>query len=104
MGRRPCMCLAQLKHVLLFRPVAFAACCRAGEHYQGWGGAGGNEAVRVVPRRAGWVLLRRGKWVRSGRWVLPKRSAVNDSSVTCPEDLFAKVTGNDHSVRVIELI
>ena len=30
------------------------------------GGAGGNEAVRVVLRRAGWVLPRRGKWVRSG--------------------------------------
>ena len=53
MGRRPCMCLAQLKHLLPFGPVAGAACCRAGGHYQG--GAG-----RVVTRRSEWVLPRRG--------------------------------------------
>ena len=60
------MCLAQLKHLLPFGPVAGEACCPAGGHYQGGGGAGGNEAIRVVLRRPGWVLPRRGKWVRSG--------------------------------------
>ena len=53
MGRCPCLCLALLKHLLPFGPVVGAGCCRAGGHYQSGGEAGGNEGVRVVPRRAG---------------------------------------------------
>ena len=35
MDRRPFMCLPMLIHLLPFGPVADAACCRAGGHYQG---------------------------------------------------------------------
>ena len=93
MGRRPCMCLTQLKHLLPFGPVAGAACCRAGGHYLGGGGAGGNEAVRVIPRRAGGCSRGGASGFKAGRWVLPRRSAVNDSSVTCPEALLRKLRG-----------
>ena len=67
-----------------------------GGHYQGGGGVGGKEAVRMgtteagsgwaLPRRAGWVLP---KW---GEWVLPRRSVVNNSSVTCPVARLPAVT------------
>ena len=87
---------AMLIHLLPFGPVAGAACCLAGGHYQGgWyrGGVGGTEAGRVGAPEEGRVGS-----TEAGRWVLPRRSAVNDSSVICSEALFAKVTGNDHSV------
>ena len=50
MDRRPCLTL--LKHLLLFGPVVGAGCCRARGQYKGGGGTGGNDGVRVVPRRA----------------------------------------------------
>ena len=58
-----------------------------GGHNQGGGGAGCNDTVRVVPRRAKWVLPRRGQVGSKRAGVLPMRSAVNDSSVTCSEAL-----------------
>ena len=45
------------------------------------GGAGGTREA------AGWVLPKRGGWV------LARRSAVNDCSVTCSEALLRKVRG-----------
>ena len=57
MGRRLFMCLSMLIHLQPFGPVAAGR----GGHKQGGGGAGGNDAVRVVPRRAKWVLPRRGQ-------------------------------------------
>ena len=58
MDRRRCMCLPMLVHLLPFGPVAGAACCRAGGHYQGgWyrGGVDGTEAGRVGAPEAGRV-------------------------------------------------
>ena len=73
-----------------------------GGHYQGRGGAGGNEAVRVGTTKAGagWALPRRAGWVlpKRGGWVLPRRSAVNDSSVTCPKALLRQLRGRLFSV------
>ena len=96
MGRRPCKCLAQLKHLLPFGPVAGAACSRAGRALPRRGGAGGNEAVRVGTTEAGRVssteVGRMGS-TEAGRWVVPRRSAVNDSSFTCSESLLRKLRG-----------
>ena len=59
MVRCLCMCLAHLKHLLPFGPVAGAACCRAGGHYQGGCNPGGTEAGRVGAPEAGRVDAKR---------------------------------------------